>query len=237
MILTCPQCQSQYNVDAAQIGAAGRTVRCAGCGHSWFQAAEKSAAEAISTLLQADDKTLAAAVAAQAQQARGKSPAARPDPSLPVVTHNPLGVGATAFGALTFLLCVSVTLLGAFVLKDPVVRRWPAASLLYRTIGVEVPAPGEGLRFSELKAERKAGDEGRALVVSGKITNMTEGDIDYPAIYATIRDEKGAVVRQWTLKPSLDRLSAGEVSPLKLQLNDAPDGATIEMRVKGDEGS
>src|SRR5476649_1343084 len=40
MILTCPNCDTRYSVDGAKFPAAGRTVRCAKCGHSWHQNAE-----------------------------------------------------------------------------------------------------------------------------------------------------------------------------------------------------
>src|ERR1700754_4077713 len=40
MILTCPACSTRYTVDAAKFPAAGRTVRCAKCGHSWHQPGE-----------------------------------------------------------------------------------------------------------------------------------------------------------------------------------------------------
>ena len=36
MILTCPECDTQYFADDATIGDSGRTVKCAACGHSWF---------------------------------------------------------------------------------------------------------------------------------------------------------------------------------------------------------
>ena len=38
MILTCPNCETQYFADDSTIGESGRTVKCAACGHSWFVA-------------------------------------------------------------------------------------------------------------------------------------------------------------------------------------------------------
>lgn len=37
MILVCENCNAQFVVNAAKLGAAGRTVRCGKCGHNWHQ--------------------------------------------------------------------------------------------------------------------------------------------------------------------------------------------------------
>ena len=39
MRLICPNCDAQYEVDAAVIPDGGRDVQCSSCGHTWFQTA------------------------------------------------------------------------------------------------------------------------------------------------------------------------------------------------------
>ena len=35
MRLVCPRCGAQYEIDGAEIPAAGRTVECTACGNTW----------------------------------------------------------------------------------------------------------------------------------------------------------------------------------------------------------
>lgn len=52
MRLVCPNCDAEYEVDAAVIPESGRDVQCSNCGHAWFQLpseveAEMAAEEAL----------------------------------------------------------------------------------------------------------------------------------------------------------------------------------------------
>jgi len=79
MILTCPNCDTRYSVDGAKFPAAGRTVRCAKCGHSWHQAAEAPEPE---------QDPLAEAVIPE--------PAPEPEPVSPYPVNNPSSIRAYA---------------------------------------------------------------------------------------------------------------------------------------------
>jgi predicted Zn finger-like uncharacterized protein len=52
MRIMCPNCDAEYEVDAAAIPETGRDVQCSNCGHAWFQdhPEHESEAEAIAAL-------------------------------------------------------------------------------------------------------------------------------------------------------------------------------------------
>ncbi len=47
MILTCPACTMRYMVSEGAVGPDGRRVRCASCGHQWFQGPEEGLDETL----------------------------------------------------------------------------------------------------------------------------------------------------------------------------------------------
>jgi predicted Zn finger-like uncharacterized protein len=74
MILTCPNCGTQYVVKDGAVPPQGRQVRCAACKHSWHQAAEEPAELQLSEDAEADQaaiRTESAAAAAIIDPATG----------------------------------------------------------------------------------------------------------------------------------------------------------------------
>ncbi len=39
MRITCPNCTAGFEIPTELLGRKGRSLKCATCGHSWFQAA------------------------------------------------------------------------------------------------------------------------------------------------------------------------------------------------------
>lgn len=151
----------------------------------------------------------------------------------PIVTHNPLGVGANLFGVLIFLFFTFLTLAGVFLAQKPILRHLPQMAAFYQKMGMHVKAPGEGLRLDEVVAEQRIGRHDKILIVEGRLTNMTEKDIPSPELHVMMKNNQAATIKSWDVRPSAAKIAAGSSTPMMLQLNDAPEnGATIELRVK-----
>ena len=117
MILTCPQCSTRYHVDAAAIGTAARTVRCANCGQRW------SAKQPADTpqVVEFGPPTLAAAPYTASGSGRTGAN----------------GASASLFGWLVAVL-VTLVLASAVVGRDEIVAKFPASARLYQNLNLSV---------------------------------------------------------------------------------------------------
>ena len=58
MILTCPQCETHFEIDASLIGADGKKVRCSQCAHIWFHEPEATSPQEDSIQKPSEEPTL-----------------------------------------------------------------------------------------------------------------------------------------------------------------------------------
>jgi predicted Zn finger-like uncharacterized protein len=211
MILECSQCRTRYLVPDSAIGAEGRTVRCASCKHSWFQAP-----------LALDQSSRRPVEAAPAPQPRSipSYPAAAPQPR---VFEDAAATGDTGYDPFA---------------ADPKrkprrnpAKRWTAAAfvagfsmllgtgaILYSgapglasSLGLGIADVETPLRFADKNVDRrKAPDGTELLAVSGKVVNPTGDPQHVPDIRIELRDSGGQLLYSWRITPETRKLGASK---------------------------
>jgi predicted Zn finger-like uncharacterized protein len=210
MILTCPSCETRYQVDEAAIDrAAGRQVRCANCGYLWHFAPSL------------EENLPAQAAPAARLTAAGPAAAAETDTSSPLSATLELGSVATpAVGRMGHgrraifqagvILVVAGAVLVPILARNTVVQTWPEATKVYQAVGLKTAGPGAGLDITV----RPLRSEG-SFVVTGEITNSTDRPLSVPPLRVALRDTNQNEVEFQILDPPVGILPAGKVAQFK----------------------
>ena len=240
MILTCPSCGTRYSVDGSKFPAAGRTVRCAKCGHSWHQAAEGPAPPA------AEDPLPEAAPAAAIPQAAATDPypvnpssgtrAYAPAPAASAEARTPLGpklaVAAGWIGLIAVVLLIAVS---AVRYRQDIAVIWPQSAGVYSSLGLPVNATG--IDFRQVNYRRESEDGQIVLAVTGMIVNAGKRQLPVPqTVRVTLSDADNKEIYHWTFKPSATVLAPGQSAPFLTRLSSPPAAARhLEVRFAKDE--
>jgi predicted Zn finger-like uncharacterized protein len=151
---------------------------------------------------------------------------------MPVIEDRPSGMGAVQFGLFIFLLLFFATLVPLFLFRGPLTQHFPAMAAIYKPLGIQIKAPGEGLKLSEMTAVM-----GSVRVdVSAKLSNISSHDIDYPPLKIVLKSAYGAELKSWNMKGSAGVLTPGQTIPVMISLAGFPEGGkTMEMSVSEEE--
>jgi predicted Zn finger-like uncharacterized protein len=217
VILTCPACRTCYLVDEQDLNRpAGRTVRCASCGHTWRQprplvardreAAARPTGPRIEPELEVPPRP-------------GRLPVPMPQRRL---RRRP-GVGWIVLGAVFVLLALAV--LVAIVARGEIAAAWPAAGRLYALVGLTIGPPGPGLELDKITPART--DEG--LVVEGDITNTGNTARDVPRLRVALRDAGDKETQFKIIDPPTSRLEPGETAHFKTSFDHSDETATVKV--------
>src|SRR5579862_2930032 len=212
MIVTCTSCSKRYLVDSAALGAAGRTVRCAACSHTWFQAPPDDAPQAIPLAVTPDSGF-------GVDGARGDRRI-----QLPAVAPS-RGRGALIAWGLVAVVIIAIAAGLAFE-RATVVALWPPAAKLYAMIGYGPTAPGSGLELRKVTPSRGVENGVPMLAIDGEVVNISPVVRDVPKLKVALRDGNDKELQAWTVTVSETRLLPGASVPFHTTITQPAEAAT-----------
>jgi len=187
MIITCPECETRYGVDAAAIGASGRTVRCSRCSHSWVE--------------KQPDNLPPPMASTRLETGRRSRPAGTNLPALPREKKSKAPVILWSLIILTVVAMITAAVLK----REMIMERVPASTGVYDMFGL-IPPPGAGLAIENqrIKALKKGGKQ--VVRIEGDIVNVSGKSALVPRMLGIIRDKNGKVLKRWRFQPPLPKL-------------------------------
>jgi predicted Zn finger-like uncharacterized protein len=234
MIATCPACATRYVVDPAALGLAGRTVRCARCAETWFQAAPPDArpepmAPPAPVVTPALSSGAPSAIRAEPMpsfigQGSGdmpKLPALRTPPRL----VRPVHVGWAALAGF-----VAIFLGGLFLFHTEIGAAWPATQRLYNLVGLTAPGIDDWLKVRDAHSAYGTVDGKPAVTISGEIVNISPAPRPVPKLRISLLNAQNEIVASWLFRPGDAPLQPGGTLPFSTS-NAAPAGNVTTVNV------
>ncbi|MEJ1967591.1 MAG: DUF3426 domain-containing protein [Rhizomicrobium sp.] len=235
MILTCPQCETRYQADAAKFPAAGRNVRCAKCGNVWHQLGPEPEPDADTEILVQEQPPAPtppepAGVAAQPRAAAFAPAAAVVAESVPAPPPPPwLGRAAVVGGWVLLVGLVLVIGWAAVGFRDTIATWVPQTSSFYNAAGL--PVRPKGLAFADVAKDMGKEDGQQVLSVTGKIVNRSNHELTVPLVRVGLLDADKREIYHWTFVPSVATLQPGAIARFRTRLSSPPPAAhEIELR-------
>lgn len=263
MIITCPHCQTKYQVTFEAIGSAGRKVQCAHCQEAWDQRPlpklavvepdddilfDAMAEDALDEVMLAEEK--AASTERAASGAQPADPSRSTTPPTDAAEHKklqaafsrrqsamssrqPLARLRRAARATGLLFLVGL-LAGGYFGRVPIVERYPDLAGVYEAVGLGVNVVG--LDFSNLESMKTLSGGKDVLMVSAQIVGLSPDPVAVPPVVVSLLDSGGNAVYEWSVVPRARDLMAGERATFDTSLS-LPPGEASRVRLSFAGGS
>ncbi|SDG38373.1 MJ0042 family finger-like domain-containing protein [Limimonas halophila] len=235
MILTCPQCGSQFRVAAEKLGLYGRTVRCSRCKHSWHATPDDDESEELELSPDGEPNQTGEGTAA-AEGNDGAGEAASPhafDEDLAefraahrraMRAANPEPDAGRRFplGWLVFAAVVLAIVAGGWFGRQQVVAYVPQTAALYDLAGVPVNSVAPGLKLRDVTRRRQLVNDTNQLVLEGRIVNSGDRAQSVPPIRATLYNQAGERLTAWRFRAEASQLAPGAETTFSSRRPDPP---------------
>ena len=224
MILTCPECSTSYNVDAAKLPTDGRTVKCASCEHRWTAYPVAVAPEltedvdpAVSSVepagLTADPEPTEVAAKELPKEFRAKAADLR--------KVRQAATTGVVWAAMAAALVVMIAI--AAVFRINVVSLWPKTAAAYAWIGM--PVNSLGLTIEGVRAEPALQEGHAALSVSGMFRNVKDKAVTAPPLRISLLTKDGRLLATKIAQPADAVVPPGETRHFAIAILDPPASA------------
>ena len=227
MILTCSSCSTRYYADDAAVGPAGRTVRCAACGFSWFAEPQLELRDTASGLESRLEPVSEPLTRERVERLRRAAEQAGPAPSAAAkfraqqaekMRRERMRATAVAWGATGVAVAASATGMVAF--RQDVAELWPRSASAFAALGLDVNV--YGLEFYDISVERAFEGPTPVLLVSGEVRNIGHEDKLVPPVRLSLRDDRSQEIFQLVDAVSDAPIAAGASVPFQIRVENPP---------------
>jgi predicted Zn finger-like uncharacterized protein len=196
MILTCPNCETQYFAGEQSLGEGVQEVKCTACGYEWTV---QRTADPVS-----EPKPPGHEIWRQRQRKR---------------LLKARRTAITTAWATGFSLFVAA-IIGAGVFRNEVVRYWPQSATAFEAIGLDVNR--FGLEITDVTSKREFDGTTPVLTVTGKAVNITRVTQKAAAIRIGLKDDRGEEVTVVFTQPGTAEIGPGAQAGFSVILREPP---------------
>jgi predicted Zn finger-like uncharacterized protein len=209
MIVTCSACQTRYLTDPAALGAIGRMVRCAKCGHTWMQTPPADLPRRVDVM----------------SPVSGQPDLGPPRFNLPAPYVPPRRRRSRLRTALALAAVLVIAVVGAgYFARAQIIETWPQAKRVYDLISGLVNTSSSTLDVGNLKIVHQPVEGMEVLVLQGEITNRGRLPQAIPVLRVTLFDADDKGIMEWTFPSDDAVLQPGETGTFRTRAINPPHG-------------